>query len=101
MVVETCPEFLATEYKYDEVLPCCKAAKMATSSAHNYLLTFLGIGLQHNIGGEGSRGGLLRHGSLYSIKDPEVFEALRNHDPPLFYEEDVQEYGLLHHAAEN
>ena len=98
-IVETCPEFLATEYKYDDVIPCHTAANMATSSAYNHLLTFLDIGLQYSIGGEDSRGGLLRHGSLRCIRDPEVFEAMRNHDPPLFYVEDVQKHGLLCNAA--
>ena len=104
-VIQTCPEFLATKDKHGW-LPCHQAAHVGSSSANKYLLLFADIGYQHNIGGEKSRGGLLvrddqQFHSLAFISDPKVFDALKKHDPPLFYIKDVKRNILLHHATRN
>ena len=103
-IVETCPEFLATKDKYTGRIPCHLAAEAASNSAHNYLLLFARLGLQHQIGGTDKRGSLLVEttygdNALHHVIDPTVLDVLRKHSPSLFYTEDVKKYNLLHSAA--
>ena len=94
-IVETCPEFLATQEKGR--LPCFKAAEASLSVNTKYLLSFAQLGLKHGIGGKGSRGGLLIEDdkgtrALKKVRDPDVFDVLQKHNPPLFYKEDIKIY---------
>ena len=102
-IVETCPEFLATQDE-DSWLPCHIVANKATSSAHKYLLLFARIGHQYEIGGERKRGSLLvetdgDYNALHYISDPNVFDVLKSYEPPLFHVKDIQNHYLLHDAA--
>ena len=66
------------------------------------MLLFANIGYQYKIGGKECRGGLIadeNDNCLLSISDPKVYDALQKHDPPLFHNEDVQRYFLLHFAV--
>ena len=68
------------------------------------MLSFAEIGLKYDIGGKESRGGLLvknKRGvkALHKVKDPEVFDLLQKHNPPLFYKKDVKKCKLIHYAA--
>ena len=87
------------------MLPCYTAAFSShKTSITKYLLLFAKIGLKHKIGGEDSRGGLLilssfGQNALECIKGTENFDVLQDHDPQLFYIEDIRKYNLLHQAA--
>ena len=101
-IVKTCPEFLATQKRGR--LPCWRAAEASSPTNTKCLISFAELGMKHDIGGIGSRGGLLVQDvkgftALKKIQDPNVFDALKKHNPPLFYKEDVQRYGLVHCAA--
>lgn len=81
IVVDLCPEFLATWTSDHREIPLHLAAMYAKPSLYKYLELFINIGLKHNIGGEKSRGCLLmpnKYGTnaLEMIKHPEIFEML-------------------------
>ena len=68
------------------------------------MISFAKIGLKHDINGKESRGGLLVKSDtgfkvLQRVRDPEVFDALKESYLPLLYREDVQEHKLIHNAA--
>ena len=105
-IVESSPEFLATSTT-GIIYPIHNAATIATPSCHNYLKLFIDVGLKHNVGGKDSRGGLASQRgemvddvALRQIEHYEIFEMLREMNPPLFYIEDIQKYHLLHYAIQ-
>lgn len=103
-IVETYPDFLATKDQHG-MIPC--HYKAINSKKHSkYLELYTKIGVKHGIGGRDGRGGLLvtdnrGHNALHFLNDPQVFEMLREMDPPLFYIEDVKKYNLLQNAIVN
>ena len=104
-IVETCPEFLATHDEHGW-LPCYYAAEASSLTNTKYLISFVEIGLKHDIGGKGGRGGLLvkndggkKRALQRGVKDPDVIDALQKHNPPLFYKKDVKKCKLIHYAA--
>ena len=105
-IVESCPELLATKHHYYESLPVYSAARTSHSTelSKKCFKLLIDVGLQHNIGGKDSRGGLLvpdKNGknALHNIMKPETFEMLRQMDPPLFHIEDIKKYYLSFFCA--
>ena len=103
-IIETCPEFLATKNGYGRI-PIHHAASFATTpNDYEYLLSCTKTGLEHVVGGEDSRGGLLLQdnygaNALHLIDDVNALRKLRHNDPPFLQVEDVQKYHLLHNAV--
>ena len=103
-IVETCPEFLATKDNFGK-LPIHHAVFCATASFSKYFKLYIDVGLKHEIGGKDMRGGLLEKSfsgcvGLNYVRDPEIFELLRQRSPPLFYVEDIKKFHILHHVIE-
>ena len=102
-IVESCPEFLFTN-DIGGWLPIHHAARFATASSNKRFKLLLDTGCKLNLGGDEGRGGLVvsepaNHNCLNEIRDPHIFEMLRQMSPPLFCSEDVSKYCLLHNAA--
>ena len=102
-IVETCPKVLASkggeELRHLPIFSACTSAQFAPLLAD--------FGIQHEIGGKETRGGLLvetfiGHNILeqlaYSTDNgDQVMAALMSKN--LFFVEDIKEYNLLHHAV--
>ena len=108
-IIETCPEFLATKDNFGS-LPCHWAAyNYDTASRTTYLPLFADIGRRHNIGCEGTRGGLLvqnncQHNALQALSlscssGDTIKAMMTTYEPPLFFVEDVCNHELIHFAV--
>ena len=108
-IIETCPEFLATEG--NDGFKALPIRFFACSTNEEVVLTLVPllaeVGRKHGIGGEEERGGLLVKTSnglntlqrLAFRESSDIMEVLKNANPPLLLKEDVCNYGLLNLAA--
>jgi hypothetical protein len=106
-IAETCPEFLATTDPQGNLPIHCPQVYGESLYSKTFVPLLANIGRRYGVGGEDARGGLLvKNGRSYNVlqcltdcPSTAVFDALRNAEPPLFYQEDVQNYHLLHEAV--
>jgi ankyrin repeat protein len=105
IIIETCPDFMATQNKFGSLPVNCSSYD--SSSAYIFVPLLADMGRQHGIGGD-RRGGLLVDSfgfntllSLTENPSPDTFKALMNVEPPLFYKQDVHDHDILHWAVNN
>ena len=102
IIIETCPDFMATKNEDGDLPIHCSAYD--DLSFHIFVPLLADMGRRHGIGGVDGRGGLLVVDSrgfnafhyLSNRPSPDTFTALMSTEPPLFCKQDVNGYFLLH-----
>ena len=106
-IVKTCPQFLATKDSNKEIPIHCYI-RLGKQLQPNFIPLLAEAGHRIRIGGEKGRGGLLMNMSRETMtlkylakisSSTDVWELLKNANPPLLLKEDICKKYLTHYAV--